>query len=1031
MNKNFEVLFNQIGQAGEGGGPLQADHSHNLKALDSLKEKNLVRLLESYSVTALTTMAQSRGLGDARLKKSSLVEQLARRFYGQAQIKHSLNSLSPTAREGLSRIKRAGGIVRLATWRVGMEARYGKAGTDTAQAELVGGMLAFYGMLFAHGVEFNTQKVNELNAAGLAGDNVVFWSYPKVLDQFQETALVAEPPLAAYSGSDKGRDKGKAPMPTQDANFESLLTDMIAFLRYIEAAGRLKVLVNTGDVGKRDFVKISELMTVKERIKPSEAKKLDDLGRVNFVWNLLTETGMVTLGGNYEQRWAEIKPENSEEFYTLPRYKQARLLTAAWLRGNFNDFRRIPTLNFYGTPQDMTDVPDRTRLTAARGQVLGLLENLVRAGRLESAQWFDFRALLAALRDRDPDMLVTRRSKGAYSYNYNYYNAPGYFGLEYYNGFDSKLKKPGPARPNQRSGQKGTLLRLSEDWELVEGEWLAELLAEPLAWLGLAEVSADEAARPVAFRLSELGLAVLTDQPSQAETEQARQLATAGAEAAKALLVQPNFDVMVLAPLHHMPLLRQIDRFASQTSTGDVAMFRISKESVLRGLRSGLSGSAILQILNDNSRVPVAQNIAASIGAWAQEFERLVLYMETTVLELPTAEMLERLLALAASESLLFRRLGPTFAQVAGDLTRLDEVMQQLYREGAGPKVGPKGKEGLPVYLDYKQQQPNSFAVEGDRLLHVQPHTGNPYLYYRLGQFADLENWNPSQMSATFRLSLEAGQRAQVQGLILEEVSEFLVTHLPTRKMGAFLMPQPLPPPLFLALKGWLGYYSPLQAEKAVTLQASQSTQLDDIFAQPEFAEALIGRAGPRTALVRESHFARLRDRLAALGMPVVAPEFDPAPVPALRSLPSPAQSQPEPAAVEEGEGQGEGSRKRGRKPKGAAAAALPPKPKETPAQRDRRLREEEEAAHEQMRPILLGSPVARGSRVVSLGGGGGGDGPSNPAEMYEMLQVLKALSSGELPLSELIGGDFDDDDGDDDDDFFEPPPRGRPRRRF
>ena len=179
-----------------------------------------------------------------------------------------------------------------------------------------------------------------------------------------------------------------------------------------------------------------------------------------------------------------------------------------------------------------------------------------------------------------------------------------------------------------------------------------------------------------------------------------------------------------------------------------------------------------------------------------------------------------------------------------------------------------------------------------------------------------------------------------------------------------------------LALKGWLGYYSPLVAEKALSVQVTQSDQLDDIFEIPEFAPALVGRAGPRTFLVRESHFPALRARLAEWGMPVYAPQFDP-----------PGLTEPEPEIVEavaEPEVEAE-TPKAGRR--GKTKEKAPPKPKETVAERERKRRKS-------MEITAANNPL---NSIIPRNGGNGGQ--------PDLLQLIEAISKGAVYL------DIDEDD--------------------
>ena len=92
-------------------------------------------------------------------------------------------------------------------------------------------------------------------------------------------------------------------------------------------------------------------------------------------------------------------------------------------------------------------------------------------------------------------------------------------------------------------------------------QYLAEILREPLCWMGATEIGYDTRNRPVEFQLTELGQAALLNQVSDREKQeaaQAQQYSAIAPELSKPILVQPNFELMVLAPLQNLALIRQI-----------------------------------------------------------------------------------------------------------------------------------------------------------------------------------------------------------------------------------------------------------------------------------------------------------------------------------------------------------------------------------------------------------------------------------------------------------------------------------------
>jgi len=814
-----------------------------LNTLDNLSVKDIEFILDNFSAMAIQQMGIGRGLG-LNGKKGRLVPELARSFYNEQSIKAALDRLSLPGQYGLARLKAAGGVKGRDAWHAQVTTRFGKEGADRAERELVGGALALYAQHQSGFLQFRTYSKHEIGKPGFYYGESALCSPTKILNLFKpgtpNIELLAPPAPKPYLGD--------APKVATSANFEQLLADIFTFLRYLEQ-NKVKVL-QSGELGKRDFVKLSEQMQVKDLVNPSEAKKLSEVGRVNFVWNILLYGSLLVI--NPDQS-VSTRPDLIQQFYAAARFNQVRILTAGWALSAYNDFVRVPSLKFQTTSPNNSDIPDADHLRLARDMVMSVLQNFFDKGNLEGGTqggWVDLASFATTIREIDLEFLISRSERPGEYYGYN----NGYYGNEYYNGFTSDLKQIEKKKNGSYIPPKALLL--DKDWDLVEGEWLAHLFREPFAWLGVAELGLNSATeRGVALRLTDLGRAMFSGKLTAQEEEAARigeQLAAQAPELARSLLVQPNFDVMVLAPLQNMPLLQQVDRFANQTSMGDVAMYHINKESVLRGMRSGLNGSEITKILQDNSRVPVAQNILTSLSDWNAEFERLILRPQALLLEVPNPAMLDKLLAEPKTAAYIEKRFGLTFALLKVRSETLDKAL-------AGLAAGK-----APVTLDYNKNQPGTITLEGEKRLIIKEKGGNPYLYYRLGQFADPVEYDNAKRSAVFELSAAAGQRAQTLDQTYQTVKAFLDGWRTPRTA--------LPLPMNLALKGWLGYYGALKGERAVTLSAGTSAQLDDIFALEEFAPLLIERASPKVALVREELFFKLRPRLEELGLLVDAP---------------------------------------------------------------------------------------------------------------------------------------------------------------
>ncbi len=127
-----------------------------------------------------------------------------------------------------------------------------------------------------------------------------------------------------------------------------------------------------------------------------------------------------------------------------------------------------------------------------------------------------------------------------------------------------------------------------EKLEQLQRDWLLHFLGNGLAGLRLVEVGLDQSGLFKAFRFSQTGLAMLNVPPF--EQSQSRQPASG-----KWLLVQPNFEMVLYSPLDNAPLLYRLDSFADQTAISNVAVYRLTSQSVERAVNQKITAGQIVE----------------------------------------------------------------------------------------------------------------------------------------------------------------------------------------------------------------------------------------------------------------------------------------------------------------------------------------------------------------------------------------------------------------------------------------------------
>ncbi len=190
------------------------------------------------------------------------------------------------------------------------------------------------------------------------------------------------------------------------------------------------------------------------------------------------------------------------------------------------------------------------------------------------------------------------------------------------------------------------------------------MLSGPLRWLGLVELHEENDMD--AFRL--LPQSALITGETAFDIEELPW---------GKLVVQPNFEMLALAPVSEALLIR-LDRFAERTRLEQIAQYRLTKASVTRAIQMGMHAEEIQQILEQAGGGSLPQNVCYSLMEWERQARRIELWPRMTLLEVDDAALLDELFADAKTRPLFGRRLAPLLAEVVSDqLANLQELLWQ------------------------------------------------------------------------------------------------------------------------------------------------------------------------------------------------------------------------------------------------------------------------------------------------------------------------------------------------------------------
>jgi len=296
-----------------------------------------------------------------------------------------------------------------------------------------------------------------------------------------------------------------------------------------------------------------------ERIIERFLVKEDDTERLAFLHHLCQRLGLV----HTSEGLLKPNPPEANRWLKAPRAEQLLALQEAWHDDpDWNELRRVKSLRCEPTGW-------RNDPLQARKRILGHL------ARCPLRQWLFLASFTEAIKESDPDF---QRPDGDYTSWYIRQVATG----QYLMGF--------------------------EHWGQVEGALIAHLVTKPLHWLGATSLGYDETLR--SFLITPWGAAFL-GLPAEVPVE----------PPSPPMTVRPDFTI--IAPAGGSLYDRfQLERFTAWQSSGDSYVYRITRDSLARGLRQGIKIEMILAFLKRVSSGQVPRNVVLALRKVRDEDEK-------------------------------------------------------------------------------------------------------------------------------------------------------------------------------------------------------------------------------------------------------------------------------------------------------------------------------------------------------------------------------------------------------------------------
>jgi len=743
------------------------------------------RLFDLYANGALVSMLKARNLHQKQTRKADMVAALVASVEDEAGLRAAYAALSPGAQVLLAQFRELGGRAKVDQLKMAAS-RAGVGGFDGHLHELMRYALVLYAS--PGSTKHELWRVPPVTYGWRPITSYEVVAVPGALALVDREVTLPALHLAPFEG-EIGTVREESPT--------SLLHGMFMVVRWAKSR-QVKIAKTTGAIAKTDL---------RALVKQANC----DEEWANFLSVLAVSAGLLRAVGNLIQVSATC-----EGFFKQPPREQVQALYKGWLNlGVWSEFVRIPEIEFSErvVPPEPAygDNPTASDLRRARAFLMGLLTRSAKLG-----QWFSLASLIEAVKSEDAEFLIPRqRERFYYSYGRNSNTYSGFW----------------------KAGGKvwHDLFSKDTDWELVEGRYIRQVLSEPLCWLGLVALSCDARGEVVAFRLTPLGASVLGLDTEGAAALEAAQDALA---ITQPLIVQPNFEIIAYTEAEHLPVLFELERFAERMSADRVAHYRLTRDSVYRGLQEGLSAAVIQEFLTRHSQTPLPQNIAYSLDDWQRLHDRVHVHRTTTLLEAGSEAEMDELLA----------RLPE------GVATRLTPTWALLKKPHTAATQQALAATGDIIALDYSREVQEALTATDELRLRVSGENLDLWLLSRLEQFSRREK--ETSTAVTFQITPESLAHAKEMGVSHREVIAFLEKYGKT----------PLPSDVLLTLQGWGGDIGPAAFVETVALVVREGL-IPQLVAVEELRELMWLKVSERVVLVKQENVAALQEALARRGI--------------------------------------------------------------------------------------------------------------------------------------------------------------------
>ncbi len=301
------------------------------------------------------------------------------------------------------------------------------------------------------------------------------------------------------------------------------------------------------------------------------------------------------------------------------------------------------------------------------------------------------------------------------------------------------------------------------------------------------------------------------------------------------MIVQPNYEILLLRQGLAPRLLSDLSRFARWQSIGSACLMTLDADSVYHGLESGLECEDMLRVLQRHALREIPENVMTALRTWSKKRDRVLIYRECVIVECTSAAELDEALRRGLIDVKLTDRLG-----LVAEEDRLD------YRQIR-----------LVAHRDYLDPPERCLTFSDDGLeLHVDVVRSDLLVEAELQRFADpVESGTKGRC---FRLTRSTLRRALSQEWTIADLDRWLL-----QRAG-----QPLSPAARVLAAP--DHSLTIRAQSCWVVRVAESEIADGLLQWSSTKELIRERLGPTALVVAADNVPRLQQCLAEVGQHLV-----------------------------------------------------------------------------------------------------------------------------------------------------------------